>query len=403
MLFKKILDKQLQARPKEIVFCKKCVVSNQRPRILFDSEGVCSACNYAYRKHHEIDWAEREAQLVALLDRHRSKDGSYDCIVPASGGKDSGYVAHLLRDQYGMHPLTVTWPPFLYTDIGWQNFVALKDAGFDNVLFSPNGKIHRKLTRLALELHGDAWDPFAYGQKSIAFHAAVKWKVNLIFYGENGEVEYGGSLKNIDKPFEHPDDFKELYFKGSGVDELLDAGLEVGRFNQQELGPNSLQFYRLPPLQELKELNPEMHWMSFYKKWVPQENYYYATEHTGFKANPGRSEGTYSKYASLDDKTDGFHWYLGYIKFGMGRASRDAQMEIRNNHISREEAVTLVKRYDGEFPQKYFKDFLEYTDMQESDFWEVVDFYRTESPHLWKKVDGEWKLTHNVWGGGVDD
>ncbi|OGE30440.1 LPS biosynthesis protein [Candidatus Daviesbacteria bacterium RIFCSPHIGHO2_02_FULL_36_13] len=400
---KKTLDKQLLNRPQEVIFCKKCVVSNQRPRITFDSDGVCSACKYAYRKHHEIDWNEREQMLGDLLKKHRSKDGSYDCIVPVSGGKDSGYVAHLLKYKYGMHPLTVTWAPFLYTDIGWNNFIKFKDSGFDNLLFTPNGKIHRKLSRLAFELHGDAWDPFGYGQKSFAFHAAVKFNIKLIFYGENGEVEYGGSLKYIDQPYESPEDFKEHYFKGSGVDELVKAGLKSGIFTKDEASDRAFDIYKVPAFQQMNKLNPEMHWMSFYKKWVPQENFYYAAEHTGFKANPERSEGTYSKYASLDDKTDGFHWYLGYIKFGMGRTSRDAQMEIRNKHISREEAIALVRRYDGEFPKKYFAEFLEYLGITEKEFWEIIEFYRKSSPHLWKKVKGEWRLTHNVWGGGTDD
>lgn len=403
MLFKKTLDKQLENRPQRIIFCKKCVVSNQRPRITFDDQGTCSACVYAYRKHHEINWAEREQMLSNLLNKFRSKDGSYDCIVPASGGKDSGYVAHMLKYKYGMHPLTITWAPFIYTDIGWQNYISFKDSGFDNLLFSPNGELHRKLARLAFELHGDAWDPFAYGQKNFAFHVAIHYRVKLIFYGENGEVEYGGSLKYIDKPSESPADFKDHYFKGSGVGELVDVGLKEGLFTKKEIENNRFDMYKTPSFEKLKKLDPEMHWMSFYKKWVPQENYYYAIEHTGFKANPERSEGTYSKYASLDDKTDGFHWYLGYIKFGMGRASRDAQMEIRNNHITRDEAIALVKRYDGEFPQKYFKDFLEYLGITEKDFWEVVDFYRKNSSHLWKKVKGEWKLRHNPWGGGTDD
>lgn len=403
MLFKKTLDKQLENRPKKIVYCTKCVVSNQRPRITFDENGVCSACGYAYLKHNVIDWKEREAMLVELLDRHRSKDGSYDCIVPGSGGKDSAYVSHQLKYKYGMHPLTVTWAPFMYTDIGWQNYVAFKDSGFDNLLFFQNGKLHRKLARLAFELHGDAWDPFAYGQKNYSFHLALKFNIRLLFFGESGEIEYGGSMQNANKPFESPEDHKDLYYKGSGLDELLQHGRQAGLFSEEELANNTFPFYRTPTYEQLHKLNPEMHWFSYYKKWVPQENYYYSVENTGFKANEVRSEGTYSKYASLDDKTDGFHFYLAYIKFGIARTTSDAAHEVRDGHLTREDAIALVKRYDGEFPKRYFKEFLEYLDITEPEFWEVIDFYRELSPHLWVKVNGEWKLRHTVWGGGVDD
>lgn len=397
MLFHKTLDKQLGRRPQEVTYCHKCVVSNQRPRITFDEKGVCSACNYAHLKHNVIDWTQREKLLVDLLDRHRSKDGSYDCVVPGSGGKDSSYVAHQLKYVYGMHPLTVTWAPFMYTDVGWQNYVAFKDHGFDNLLCFPNGILHRKLARLAFELLGDAWEPFAYGQKAYAYHIACKFKIPLVFYGESGEIEYGGSTKNMLQPKEPVSDWKEFYYKGSGIDDLIAHGLEAGLFTPEEIKNNPFELYRVPKEEEMARVNPEMHWFSFYKKWVPQENYYYSVEHTGFQANfDGRSEGTYSKYASLDDKTDGFHFYLAYIKFGIARATSDASHEIRDGHLTREEGVALVHRYDGELPKKYFPEFLEYLGVSEKEFWEVIDFYRALTPHLWEKSSGEWKLKHRV-------
>lgn len=389
------LDKQLSQLPQEVLFCKRCVVSNQRPRTYFNEEGVCSACEYAHRKEHEINWDDRERELRELLDKHRSQDGSFDVIVPASGGKDSGLVAHKLKHDYGMHPLTVTWAPFLYTDIGWKNYMNFVHSGFENILHNPNGALHHKLARAAFELKGDHWEPFAFGQKALAFHIAVKHKIPLIFYGENGEVEYGGLLKNADKPHESPEDWEELYFKGAGVDALVEAGRDMGIFSPEEAAANHFAMYKAPPFEKIEELGVQMHWWSYYHKWVPQENYYYAAKHTGFESNPeGRSEGTYSKYASLDDKTDGFHWYLGYIKFGLGRASRDAQMEVRSGHITREEAVALVRRFDGEFPKRYFKEFLEYLGITEEHFWEVANRYR--QPHLWEQQGAEWKLKHMV-------
>ncbi|QQG46223.1 MAG: N-acetyl sugar amidotransferase [Candidatus Niyogibacteria bacterium] len=389
------LDKQLDSQPKKVVFCKRCVVSNQRPRTEIDEEGVCGACRWSDRKKNEIDWAAREKELAALCDKHRSKDGKFDVVVPGSGGKDSGHTAHLLKAKYGMHPLCVTWAPFIYTDIGWKNFQNFVKSGFTTINCFPNGALHRKLAKVAFELKGDAWEPFTYGQKAFAFNIAVKFGIPLIFYGENGEVEYGGSLKNAGKPYESPDDWDELYFKGAGIDALLKQGLETGVFSEEEIKDPALEFYRPPKREDIEKLGAQMHWISYYRNWIPQENFYYAQKHTGFTANEeGRSEGTYSKYASLDDKTDGFHFYLGYIKFGLGRATRDAMMEVRSGHITREEAVALVKRYDGEFPKKYFKEFLEYLDITEEHFWEIIDFYR--QPHLWEKVNGEWKLKYQV-------
>ncbi len=302
-----------------------------------------------------------------------------------------------------MHPLTVTWAPFIYTDIGWKNYLDFKDVGgFDNLLCFPNGKLHRKLARIAFELKGDAWEPFAWGQKAYAFHIALKFGIPLIFYGENGEVEYGGSMQNKDKSHESPGDWDYLYYKGTGIDKLVEEGLRLGFLTEEDAKQTDFMLYKQPPLEAGKKLGAEMHWFSYYHKWIPQENYYYAAEHTGFEANPeGHTESTYSKYASIDDKLDGFHFYLAYIKFGLGRATRDASMEIRCGHITKEEGVALVKRYDHQFPEKYFKDFLDYLGIDEQYFWKVLDRYRR--PNIWKKVGDEWKLRHTVWGGGTDD
>ena len=389
------LDRQLANLPKEVKFCRKCVVSNQRPRIVFDNDGVCSACHFAEYKHNQIDWPEREEMLGKLLDKHRRNDGRYDVIVPVSGGKDGGFVAHQLKHRWGMNPLTITWSPFVHTNIGFRNFRNFIDSGYDNLLASPNGELHRKLSRLSFMSLGDAWDPFAYGQMAYAFHIALKFDVKLVFYGENGEAEYGGDPKNNDKPGMPFEDWRELYFKGSGVGDLLKLGQEQGIITERE-AREATQFYSPPPQEKMAASGCSFHWLSYYHKWVPQENYYYCKEHTGFEANPdGRSEGTYSKYASLDDKTDGFHFYLAFIKFGIGRATSDAAHEVRDGHITREEAAALVKRYDGEFPKKYFGEFLEYLDITEDDFWSVVDSWR--SPLLWEKNGNDWRLTHAVY------
>ena len=375
----------LQKNPTDVKFCKKCVISNQRPRITFNEEGVCSACQYAYKKHHVIDWTERERELWELLDRYRSKDGSWDVIVPASGGKDSCFVAHQLKYKYGMHPLTVTWAPHIYTDIGWQNLQSMIHSGLDNIMGHPNGKIHRELTRLFFKELGDPFQPFIFGQKTFPVRLAVKFNIPLVMFGENGEVEYGGDSKNEEIPIHDlTHDPKKHYFSGIGPDDLKDFG-----FKDEDIFP-----YLYPPMEEIERVGIECHFYGYYKKWIPQENFYYAVRHCGFRPNPHRSEGTYSKYASLDDKIDGFHYYLMFIKFGIGRATSDAAHEIRDGHITREEGVALVRKYDGEFPKKYFKVFLEYINMTEEEFWEVVDKFR--APHLWEKKNGRWNLKYQV-------
>ena len=388
------LDKQWDEIPQEVVFCKNCVVSNQRPRTKINKEGICSACVWALEKDIIIDWDAREKELEELCDKFRSKDGSYDVVVPGSGGKDSAFVAHQLKHRYGMHPLCVTWSPFEYTDAGWTNMKNFINSGFNNILGQPDGSLHRKLTKLAFELKGDAWEPFAYGQKAWAFHIATKFGIKLIMYGENGELEYGGSEKYKNSPKEGPEEWEYEYYKGASVDDLVDKGIEKGVLKKDEVEEKTFQLYKPPSPEDVKKSGAEMHWYSYYQRWTPQENYYYAYKHTGFRPNPeGRSEGTYTQYVSLDDKLDGIHWYQSYAKFGMGRSSRDAQTDIRRGHITRDEGVALVEKYDGEIPKRDLEFFLNYIDIEEEFFWEVIDQYRDIS-NVWQKVDGTWIMSY---------
>ena len=185
--------------PDEVKFCKTCGVTNQRPRLKFNEEGNCNVCRYNKLKHAEIDWNDREEKLKRLLDKYRRNDGSFDVVVPFSGGKDSCFVAHRLKTHYGMHPLTVTFAPHIYTDIGWQNIQSAIRSGFYNITVYADGQVHRRMTRLAFEHMGDSFLPFIYGQQALPLQIAVNYEIPLIMYGENGQVEYEGAEEFIDK------------------------------------------------------------------------------------------------------------------------------------------------------------------------------------------------------------
>lgn len=390
--------------PKNVKFCKSCVMSNQRPNsvvefynnpaskketIGFDGEGVCDPCKYAKLKEG-INWKEREGELVALLDKYRKNDGSYDCIVPGSGGKDSVYAAHVLKYKYGMHPLTITWPPMIYTDIGWKNFRNwLYVGGFDNVSFNYNARVHALLTRLAIERLLHPFQPFILGQKNLAPKIAVRYDVPLIFYGEN-EAEYGNPIADNTMSMR-----KKYYYTMKNLSDVYLGGVSVKELIEKYgLTLNDIQAYLPAHSDDIEKKDIQVHYLGYYLKWTPQESYYYAVENTGFQANPFRSEGTYSKYNSLDDRIDGFHYYTTYIKFGIGRATYDASQEIRNKHLTREEGVALVQKFDGEFPKKYFKEVMDHIGMKPERFLELCDEFR--SPHLWEKEDGTWKLRYRA-------
>ena len=383
MKFEKINIKKRYNLREEIIFCKKCVQSNQRPRIVFDNKGVCNACNhFEYKK--TIDWKEREKNLKEILKKYKKSNGEFDVLVPSSGGKDSAVVAHKLKYEYNMNPLTVTWSPNAYTEIGFKNFQGLISAGLPNILASPSGVVNRRLVKDSLIEIGDPFQPFIYGQVNFPMQIALKYNIKLVMDGENGELEYGGSTSSPKDGFTKKDE-KKYWFS----DFLVEKWLEKG-YSKEDL-----YFYSAPDEEIINKNKIIRKFWSDYKTWLPQENYYYASEHTNFQSNPdGRSEGTYSKYASLDDAIDGFHYYFMYLKFGFGRATSDASHEIRENLITRPEGIALVHRYDGEFPKKHFKFFLKYTGLSEDDFWSLCEKWRGE--HIFKKVDNNWQLRKQV-------
>ena len=375
---------QLYNLPEKIKFCSKCTISNQRPRIQFDKDGVCSACNFQeYKK--KISWKKKEEELILLCDKHRKNNGEHDVIVPCSGGKDGSFVAHQLKHSYGMNPLCVTWAPLKATEIGRKNLNSFIQSGFNHILGTPDPLITRKLTRLSFERLGDPFQPFIYGQTNFPLRMSVLYNIPLIMYGENGEVEYGGDMKNAYSPTRSIQDHDKHYF----------SGLSPEFWEQHGLTKKCLFPFLAPKYSDIVSNKTEIHFFGYYKFWDPQENYYYCCENTGFEANLERTEGTYSKYASLDDQIDGFHYYLAYVKFGIGRTTSDTAHEIRDGKISRAEGILLIKRYDHEFPNKYYDEFLDYCNLTNDQFHETIDQWRSD--HIWKKESNEWQLRQPIW------
>lgn len=424
----KLFDRDIRDRetkfglPSDVAFCSRCILSNQRPQssvefksskdtkkktLGFDEEGICDACRVAESKAL-IDWEAREKELRDLCDRFRRDDGKYDCIVPGSGGKDSFFAAHKLKYEYGMHPLTVTWAPHIYTEWGWRNFQKWIHAGFDNYLHTPNGPVHRILTRLAMDNLLHPFQPFIIGQKSIAAKFSIAYDIPLVFYGEN-EAEYGNAKSESAKPtrdksFYSVDDISDVRLGGVSVEDLV---------NNFDVDLSDIQPYLPPSAGELEKANTEVHYLGYYLRWHPQGCYYYAQEHGGFEPSPERTTGTYSKYNSIDDRIDDVHFYASFVKFGFGRATRDASQEIRSGEIDREEAIALARRYDGEYPERFLDEVLEYMSLPEDKFPksakmfeapvmdrayfdDLCDSYRPQ--HLWNYENGSWIRRHTAWG-----
>ena len=389
--------------PLDVQYCKVCTISNQRPSSAVEfkqtakdkkdfvsfEDGVCDACKF-YEFKATIDWSQREEELIELCDKYRRNDGRYDVVVPGSGGRDSVLAAHLLKYKYNMHPILVTWPPILPTRVGRRNFDAwVKMASC--YTFQQNKELHSTLTRLAFEKLCHPFQPFILGQKNLAPKLSVLLDIPLVIYGEH-EAEYGNNRQEAMSPirkrkyYSTDVDFNELVLGGTPVRELIEKyGFTL----------SDLEAYLPARPESLDKVGTEVHYLSYYYKWHPQEVYYYSVENTDFLPNDYRTEGCYGKYFSIDDKIDWLHYYTYHTKFGMGRATHCSAQEVRNGDITREEGIALIRRFDGEFPIEYLTDCCSYMGITEHRFMEVIEEFRT--PHLWMKNDNVWALKYPIW------
>jgi N-acetyl sugar amidotransferase len=403
-----------------VAFCKHCVISNQRPNsavefqhtqasrkatINFDDEGVCDACRFAEQKRGTIDWKDREDRLAALCDRFRSKSG-YDCLVPGSGGKDSFYASHVLKTRFGMHPLTVTWAPHVYTEWGLEELPELDPCGARQLPDDAERPGSPAADAAGGRPPVAPFQAFILGQKSLAPKMAILHDIPFVVYGEN-EAEYGNPIGDTNSAKR---DWS--YFAGADTASMYLGGTSIkSLYEDFDLEPQDLLPYLPADPAQVAARQVEVHYLGYYLKWHPQSCYYYAVEHGGFEASPERTPGTYSKYNSIDDRIDDYHYHTTFIKFGIGRATYDAAQEIRSGDITRDEGVALVRRYDGEFPERFADEIFRYLSIPEKEFPKASKMFEQpvmdrayylrlcdqfRSPHLWRREAGQWKLRHTV-------
>ena len=364
-------------------WCTTCLNMSTRPRIQFDENGRCNACKWSERKK-TLNWDERRRELERLIERHRATSSNFDCLVPVSGGKDGSYVAHTLKTRFGLRPLTLTITPALPLAIGNENLRRFIDSGFDHLQVNPHPGVMQKLNR-----HGFVEMGFPYYGWLAAIQAGVvrmatSLNIGLVFYGEEGETEYGGSTRLEDSPIYDVNYMKQIYLEG-GLAKVLSAA---------EVSERDAYFFTFPSDEELQNTRLELtHW-SYFENWDPYRNYLVAKEFCGLKEADAGNSGTFTNFAQNDQALYALHTYLMYLKFGFGRATQDAGIEIRRGAMTREQAVNLVRLYDGHFPSEFLDLYLEYFQLAKPEFDAVLD--RWANKELFEKQHGYWKPTFTV-------
>lgn len=354
-----------------------------RPRVTFDERGWCNACRWMETKN-TLDWSSRHNQLVELLDGHRRSDGSFDTLVPVSGGKDGSYVAYNLKHKYGMNPLCVTVTPALALKLGEDNLRAFVESGYNHISINPAYEAMRALNRWGLIEMGFPYYGWLISIQATPVRLAAQFGIGLVFYGEDGEVEYGGTTETDKNPIYDVQYMKKVYLEG-GYDSVLSA---------PGVSERDLPFFRFPDDEVLRNSPIKItHW-SYFENWDPYRNYLVAKEHCGLKESDITNSGTFTNFAQNDQALYALHTYLMYLKFGFGRANQDAAIEIRRGAMDRDQAVNLVRIYDGHYPEEYMSTYLEYYQLDQAEFDATLD--RWANKDLFEKVDGRWNPMFSV-------
>lgn len=365
-------------------YCKCCVMPDTKPDLHLDEDGVCNACR-SYQRRKTVDWDTRHAELLAILERYRRRDGSnWDCVVPVSGGKDSTYqVVRIL--QLGLNPLCVTSTTCDLSAIGRANIENLKQLGVDHVEMSPNPKIRAKLNRIGLKQVGDISWPEHVGIFTIPVRAAVQYNVPLIIWGENSQDEYGGpaaAAQNNVLNRRWLEEFGGLL--GLRVSDLVGhEGIEA----------KNLIAYTYPTDEELARCGVTGLFLGHYLPWDGLSNALIAGAN-GFRTYDRTVEGSMVNYENLDNHQTGVHDYFKFLKFGFGRATDIACLHIRRGRLTRQDGLDVVRRQDGKFPWSYLgkplKAILEPLDMTTEEFIAICDHF-TNKKIFARNSDGSLK------------
>ena len=352
---------------------------NTRPRVVFDEVGVCNACHHADHKK-QIDWQARRDEFLQLIGRYRGR-GDYDCIVPWSGGKDSSSIAYKLKHDFGLRPLLTTFSPLIPNEIGLHNRKVMLDDGFDSVMLQPNTAISRHLSQRFFVERGNPKVHWDAGVAAFPMQIALRYEIPLVVYAEHGPSEYGGRVLSED------------HMKMQLMSEVLEnqIGDDPENWVDDVVDEEDLRPYQLPDLDRLEQVGVTAIYFSYFFCWSMLDNYQYLKDKIDFQTDPrGRTDGTFTDFDSLDDKIDNLYYYMQFVKFGFGRATRDACRMIQNDQMTREEALELVRAYDDEFPAHDHDIHLDYLGLSDAAFRETVDRHRNEE--LWVFSGNRWKL-----------
>jgi len=372
-------------------YCARCLYpENSKPTIIFDEQGICSGCRH-HESRHRIDWTDREKKLGKLLTEYRDKQRAagavYDCIVPVSGGKDSHFQVHLIKEVYGLNPLCVTFNHCFNTELGLRNLNNLVSRfGVDLIRFTANPESVRKIARYMVKKVGDITWHYHAGIMTVPFQVAVKYKVPLIVWPEHyGELT---GVFTLDDMVEFTKWVRQEHdMRGIEPEDI--ASDPTSGITMRDLYP-----YTYPTDEELESVGVRGIYLVNYIYWDPKQQSELVLEKCGFEPLARKRDRTFHLCAKTDDHANEVHDYMKYLKFGYGRATDDASTEIRYGRMTRKEGIEVVRQYDHVRPRS-LDFYLKFLGMTEQEFEGALEPMRDIS--IWERDAKEiWRVKDSV-------
>ena len=365
--------------------CKECIQPDTRPGIFFNEDGVCGACLWEHEKK-ELDWDQRESELKQIIEKTKSKEALYDCAIGVSGGKDSTFQAITARDRFGLRCLLVNYQPENITPIGEKNIENIKNLGFDVVTIRPNPKVMKKLIRYDFFKNLNPVKPTEFALYSSTYIIAEKFNIPLIIQGENPGLILGTSLTGVGTD-SNALKANELHTLSSG----WEVYSEIEGINKDDL----LWFHY--DRKKLEDMGVKGIWLNYFiEEYSQRHNAEFSKKYglvgRGKEIDPN-SIGTYAPYVSLDSNLVQVNQMLKFVKFGFGQCMDQACYDIREEVMSRNEAIELVLKYDGKCSNEYVQEFCDYIEITVDEFWSTVEKFRG---NMWKK-ESSGELKNCIW------
>ena len=360
------------------VYCSSCILPDTRPGVRLDEEGICNGCRNAAHKA-EIDWATRADAFNKLIAAAKTRGAAYDCVIPASGGKDSHWQVVTCL-EHGLHPLCVTYVYPGRTELGERNLRNLAELGVDHIELRVNPRVERDFVEKAFRRKGISGLVSHMGIFTFPINLAVRFDIPLVIYGENSAFEYGTEDESLIGA-----NLDRRWIESFGVTDNTQARDWI----DNDLSENDLAMFFLPEDELLEAKRIRTVFLGWYFPWDPENTYRIAREH-GFEARTEGARVGHLDYVNIDDEFIAIHHHAKWYKYGITRSWDTLSIEIRAGRLSRADAVDQLRQTGDETPWDDIRLFCEYLGIGMAEYFKVLESFRNEA--IWSRRDGRWTI-----------